>query len=283
MEFKKKPMVLKSPYGDIRLNRNIHSVPEVHAETEPALYYGQGFVQMNDRQLQAYMLKIIFSGKAAECLNPGLVGVDEYIRCFPFLREPEKELSRLSKTARENLTAFCAGCNAWFEKNKPRWEWKLLGYKPDAWKPEDVLRIVNAFGYVGLTDLNTTAKKFVIQLIKNGVNEAQIRSLFPRIQGPIDYELINKLNLGPMVVPEQIKWLVPKFCASNNWVVGPEEAAGLPSSPMIRICRLTGCPRSGRKWSLIYRAVSSKVLLSQAYRDRLWAARRTLPGDRRLQ
>ncbi len=241
MEFKNEPMRIESPYGGIVLERDAHGIPEVSAETEPALYYGQGFSQMNDRQLQAYMLKIIFSGRAAEFLNPGLTGVDAYIRSFPFLPEPERELSRLKPQAKENLQAFCDGCNAWFAGNKARWEWKLVGYAPDAWKPEDVLRIVNGFGYVGLMDLNVAAKKFAVQLIRNGVSEAEIRSLFPIIRGRIDVETIKKLKTAPLIVPDEIKWLLPVFSASNNWAVSPRKAGGtalFANDPHLQIDRL---------------------------------------------
>ncbi|MBN1647239.1 MAG: penicillin acylase family protein [Spirochaetales bacterium] len=241
MELKKKAISLESPYGRISLLRNVHGTVEVHAGSEAALYYGQGFAQMNDRQLQAFMLKIIFSGRAAELLNPKLVAVDEYIRAFPFLPEPEKELARLSRNAAQNLQAFCDGCNIWFDENKPRWEWKLVGFQPDRWEPADVLRIVNAFGFVGLTDLHVMSKKFIIQLVRKGTGEAELKSLFPGIRGKIDYELIRKIKTGPELVPPEIKWLVPSFSASNNWVVSPEKtgsAALFANDPHLQIDRL---------------------------------------------
>ncbi len=241
MELKKKPITLESPYGNITIKRNEHGTPEVYAENEQALYYGQGFIHINDRQLQAYMLKIIFSGRAAEFLNPGLKEVDEYIRSFPFLPDPDRELKKLSKRADENLKAYCAGCNSWFRLNKPRWEWKLVGFKPDLWEPADVLRIVNAFGFVGLTDLHVTAKKLIIQLIRNGVEEKKIKSLFPGISGKIDYELVKSIKTGPELVPPQIKWLVPSFSASNNWTVSPGRANGaaiFANDPHLQIDRL---------------------------------------------
>ncbi|MBN1646973.1 MAG: penicillin acylase family protein, partial [Spirochaetales bacterium] len=241
MQLKKKPFTLESPYGNITLKRNEHGTPEVYAENEKALYYGQGFIHINDRQLQAYMLKIIFSGRAAEFLDPGLIGVDEYIRSFPFLPDPERELGKLSKRADENLKAYCTGCNSWFRLNKPRWEWKLVGFRPDLWEPADVLRIVNAFGFVGLTDLHVTPKKLIIQLIRNGVEEKKIKSLFPGISGKIDYELIKKIKMGPELVPPQVKWLVPSFSASNNWSVSPgrtDGAAIFANDPHLQIDRL---------------------------------------------
>ena len=258
MELKKTPLSLESRYGNVFLKRNIHCTPEVYAENEAALYFGEGFVHMNDRQLQAYMLKIIFSARVAEQLNPSLVAVDEYIRSFPFCPEPEKELSKLSSQAKENLQAFCDGCNAWFEQNRPRWEWKLVGFKPDRWHPADVLAIANAFGFVGLTDSHLVAKKMVIQFMQNGISEEKIKSLFPGIKGKIDYGLISKLKIGPNLVPTQIKWLVPSFTASNNWVVGPRKAGGtvlFANDPHLQIDRLPAI------WQEIVLSLSGKRFL----------------------
>ena len=73
MELKRKSIILDSPFGKITIKRNQYGIPEIYASNEAALYFGQGFVQINDRQLQTYLLKIIFSGRAAELLNAELV------------------------------------------------------------------------------------------------------------------------------------------------------------------------------------------------------------------
>lgn len=241
MKLKNKPLLLKTPYGNVSISRISNGIPEIKANSEPALYFAQGWVQMNDRQLQAYMLKIIFSGKASECLNPDLVSVDEYIRCFPFLSDPKKEISKLKPTAKQNLEAFTAGCNNWFETNKPQWEWKLLGYKPEKWKPEDILVIANAFGFVGLTDMHLNTKKLIVQMIQNGIEDEKIRALFPNIKEDIDRETIEKIYLGPTIVPKNINWYVPSFAASNNWALSPKvsgSTAILANDPHLQIDRL---------------------------------------------
>ncbi|GAB6090509.1 penicillin acylase family protein [Spirochaeta dissipatitropha] len=239
MRISKRPKQLASPYGTITLYRNQHGVPVVSAPNDLAMYYGQGWVQMCDRQLQAHMLKIIFTGRAAEFLGKDLIPVDEYIRSFPFLPDPDEQLSAMRPDARAALEAFTEGCNAWFSSNKPRWEWRLAGVQIEDFSSADVLSILNGFGFIGLTDTHIQTKRFIIQMLQNGVSPQQVKELFPRISEEIDLELIQSIRLGPSPVPPEIAWYVPSFSASNNWVVSDGKGSALlANDPHLHVTRL---------------------------------------------
>lgn len=235
----KRPKQLPCPYGTIMVYRNQHGVPVVSAENDLAMYYGQGWVQMCDRQLQAFMLKIIFTGRAAEFLGKDLIPVDEYIRSFPFLPNPEEQLAAMRPDALGCLKAFTEGCNAWFASNGPRWEWRLAGVRVEDFTPADVLSILNGFGFIGLTDTHIQTKRLILQMLQKGVTPEQVQDLFPRISEEIDLDLIQSIRLGPCPVPPEIAWYVPSFSASNNWVVSDGKGAAiLANDPHLHVTRL---------------------------------------------
>jgi penicillin amidase len=114
--------------------------------------------------------------------------------------------------------------------SKNPFEFKLAGYKPDSWKPENVILIIKMIGFVGLSQSQGDAEKFILQMIRNDVPPNQIRELFPVITEEITEELvklIKQVNLIRPIIPESIKWLrrLAGLSASNNWAVGPEKTA----------------------------------------------------------
>lgn len=235
---------LETPYGLCRLSRIASGIPVIKADNEEALFFGQGFVQLNDRQLQAYQLKIIFSGRAAECLGSKLLPVDKYIRRFPFQRDWQEQQEKLSEGAQKNSQAYLKGLNYWQNNEKPAWEWKLIGYQPEEWTMEDLFAIANGFGYLGLADGQAKHEAFIIEMIRNGIDLKVLRDLFPIIEEDIPVREICRARYKPVLIPEEIRWAkaVPDFKASNNWAISPDKSlsgqAILASDPHLQVDRI---------------------------------------------
>ena len=231
-----------NPYGKLSWYRNSYGIPVIEAENEAAMYYGQGWMHMHDRQLQSCMLKVLLSGHAAEHFGESLVDVDRYMLRFPFLRNPEEEVAKIPAEDRKLIDAYIDGVNHGLRKK--RWEWRLTGYVPENWKIDDVIRNVNGFGFVGLADSQGAVEKFIIEMIRGGIDEKRIKELFPNLTEPLFVSIIKQIkNITPNV-PLHIKWMnsLPTFLASNNWAVsGKLTGSGkaiLAGDPHLQIDRL---------------------------------------------
>ncbi len=218
-----------SPYGKISIRRNEHGITVIRAESMPALFFGQGYVHMRDRQIQALLMKAIFSGRLSELLKADdqSMGVDVYMRRYGFALEPEAEWEKLPERCREYMTAYFSGVNAWFARHKPAWELRLAGWRHEEWGWKDTLAIGRGFGFVGLGDGQGALERFLMDLLRHGVGMEALRELFPSICDPDFSEIYGKIAEGAVFFPESIRWLkqAPAFRASNNWVVGPERSA----------------------------------------------------------
>ena len=232
--------------GRIEIIRNKYGVPEIAAQSTPDLAFGLGFIHANDRQIQTMLTRTLLRGQGAEKLSadPALIEIDKFMRRLNFLPDPEAQIDRLEPEVKEQIEAYAAGVNFYFTHNRPAFEFRLLGYKPEPWQVADSLLIAKAFGYIGLVDAQGAMEKFLIQMIQSGVAEDKIRELFPYLTEEIDYEFIKKVKLEPPLIPDAVKWLgrLPRLIASNNWVAaGKRTKSGLPilcGDPHLEVNRL---------------------------------------------
>ena len=87
-------------------------------------------------------------------------------------------------------------------------------------------------------------EKLLTQMIRNKIERAKIRELFPYLTEKIDYGFFEKINLRPPLIPAAVKWLgkIPRLRASNNWAIsGGRSLSGKPilcGDPHLEVNRL---------------------------------------------
>jgi penicillin G amidase len=233
--------------GQIRIERNSHGIPEIHAQSVADLMHGLGWIHANDRQLQTLLTRILLKGEAAERLSAdtALIELDTYMRRMNFLPDADAEIDRLAPSTRRVIEAYTNGFNAWMAENGPVFELRLLGERtPDPYTAVDCLRLAKVFGFLGLADVQAQMEKFIVEMIQQGTAEEKLRELFPYLTDPVDRDLLMPVRLAPPLVPEAVAWLdrLPRFNASNNWAVsGRRTASGFPmlcGDPHLEVNRL---------------------------------------------
>ena len=258
MKIKDQKVTLKGTAGNINIQRMPDGFPRIQADSQMDLHYGLGYVHGHDRQMQMWLLKIIGQGRASELLkaDDDLIELDKYMRWINLAGNTADDARKLSTETDDILKTYCRGVNDAVAETKTPFEFKLVGYEPDDWKPENILLITKMIGFVGLSQSQGDAEKFIIQMIRNDVSAEKIKELFPVITEDISddlIEVIKQVKLQRPIIPESIKWLrrLAGFSASNNWAIGP----GKTVSGNAMLC---GDPHlSGQLPSIFYPAVMS--------------------------
>ena len=232
MKIKDQEVVLKGTAGNVKIQRMPDGFPRIEADAEMDLHYGLGYIHGHDRQMQMWLTKIIGQGRAAECIKADteLIELDKFMRWINLGDGAAAEVHQLSDQANRICQAYCHGVNAAVAESSVPLEFKLIGYKPDTWSPEDVILLIKMIGFVGLSQSQGDMEKFIIQMIRNDVEPRKIKALFPYIKEDIPdqlVEIIKKVNITAPIIPETIKWLgrLAGFSASNNWAISPEKTA----------------------------------------------------------
>ena len=218
------------------LRRTAGGVMEMWGEDDDTLAAAAGFAHGLDRMLQLMLVRLIAQGRVCECLRSDAdsLAIDRFAREMNFAAAAREDVANLTVDARRFADRYCAGLNACLERHGYPWEFRLVGYRPEPWRPTDILATYQVMAYVGLAQSQQDAEKFIIQSVKGGVDPNRLRALFaPHLDGltPEIVDLIRRTNVCQPLLPDAIKFLgaVPKLMASNNWVVaGSRTASGKP-------------------------------------------------------
>ncbi|MFH1632702.1 MAG: penicillin acylase family protein [Chloroflexota bacterium] len=217
---------------DIHIFRDKNGTPHVEAETRADMYWGQGYVHARDRGIQTLMMRILGQGRVCELLNDSdeSLGVDTFFRRMNWHNNLQSEFDKLSPDDQLSLQSYADGINAAFAEKTP-WEFKLLGYKPEAWSPLDSIMISRMVGYLTLAQSQAEIERLFVEMVQAGVSQEKLAELFPGNLGELDIDLLKKVNLGERIVNPASLWnlAAPRMMASNNWVIsGARTASGQP-------------------------------------------------------
>ncbi len=243
-----------APTG-LTIVRDAHGVPHIAAPDLNGLLWGLGYCHALDRGLQLLLTRVLGQGRASECLaaTDEMLEIDRFFRRLDWRSNAATELCKLSPEATARLSAYTAGINARLRRSLP-WEFRLVGYVPEAWTGEDTILISRVIGYIGLAQSQGELERLFVEMVQAGVDDARLEALFPNIPELValdgrdprlpSRELLRQVRLGQRLVPKGVEWLspVPRVACSNSWVIAPKKTrsghAQLANDPHLEANRL---------------------------------------------
>jgi penicillin G amidase len=134
----------------VRVFRDPWGVAHIYAENQHDLFFAQGFVAAEDRLFQMELWKRAGQGRLAEVLGPSAIARDRYARLLRYRGDMKAEYQSYAPDTYEILAAFTDGINAFIRTSEHLpIEFKLAGFSPEPWKPEDCLSRMAAFAMTG--------------------------------------------------------------------------------------------------------------------------------------
>ena len=136
----------------VTVTRDSQGVPTIEASTLEDLFFAQGFVTAQDRLWQMDAMRRFGSGELSEILGEQTLRIDREQRILGLRAAARKSLEMASPRDRAFLEAYARGVNAYIGTHGSRLpiEFRILGYAPKPWLPEDSLVIANQM----IKDLN---------------------------------------------------------------------------------------------------------------------------------
>ena len=127
--------------------RDAHGVPHITSANMEDLLFAQGYVTAQDRLWQMDMTRRYVAGELAEILGPDYVKSDRYQRTLGMRQVAQRAAATISDTDRRLLDAYARGVNTYIESHRSSLpvEFRVLGYVPRPWSPEDTLLIACMF------------------------------------------------------------------------------------------------------------------------------------------
>jgi penicillin amidase len=209
--------------------RDRWGVPHIYARNQHDLFFAQGFVAAQDRLFQMELWKRVGEGRLAEVLGPNYLARDINARLLQYRGPMDAEYASYGPGTREILGAFTSGINAYIRRrlapNGPGLpvEFRLAGFKPEPWKPEDCLTRLAGFPMTG----NADRELFIAELVNvlGSQRTARLLDLDP----PVALDPAPGLDFSGLT-PELLRNLVgsdtrielppPRGSqGSNNWTI----------------------------------------------------------------
>ena len=208
--------------ASVEILRDHWGVPHIYAQNSDDLFFAQGFITARDRLFQIDLWRRIGTGKLSEVLGPQYLQRDRIARLVRYRGNWNQEWQSYSPDAQAIATAFTSGINAYIQSlnMQRRTEFRLAGFDPGLWSPEDVTARVAGLLMTGnmLAEVNRT-----LDVAKLGL--ATDARLFPP-DPHIPLLLPKGLDLSditPAIVKDYIAAIgaihFPGEQGSNDWVV----------------------------------------------------------------
>ena len=212
----------------VNVLRDRWGVAHIYAQNQHDLFFAQGFVAAQDRLFQMEMWKRSGQGRLAEVIGPSALFRDINARLLRYRGDMTSEYQSYSPDTKEILEAFTSGINANIAARLAAdgpglpIEFRVAGFKPESWKPEDCLNRMAAFSMTGnaLAELEHAEMVAVVGAEK----ASKLLDLDPKVTldpAPgIDFSALSPGLLENLVGSDsRIKFPTYYIEGSNNWTV----------------------------------------------------------------
>src|ERR1700683_5383768 len=222
----------------VEVMRDKWGVAHIYAQNQHDLFFAQGFVAAQDRLFQMELWKRSGQGRLAEVMGTSALFRDISARLLRYRGDMAAEYKSYSPDANEILQAFTSGINANIAlrlaadgRGLPI-EFKVAGFKPEPWKPEDCLNRMAAYAMTG----NAVAELEHAEMVDAvGAEKAsKLLDLDPKVTldpAPgVDFSALSPGLLENLVGSDsRIKFPTYYVEGSNNWTIsGAVTQSGKP-------------------------------------------------------
>lgn len=177
-------ITLKGPDDRITVVRDDQGIPQIYADTTHDLFFGQGYVQAQDRFFQMDFRRHLTAGTLSELFGRSALQTDMFVRTMGWERVAEQEYALLSTSTRQYLQAYSDGVNAYLADHQgsrlsleyAALQLSGLNYTPQPWTPIDSLAWLKAMAW----DLGGNMDDEISRSLESvRLTNAQIAQLYP--------------------------------------------------------------------------------------------------------
>ena len=230
----------------VKVRWGAYGIPHAYASNEEDLFLAQGYLHAQERLWQMDMSRRFLCGRVAEVFGnfpipwkelssqfrgQNSTDLDYFMRLIGMQHTAIASLELASEYEYRRLNAYSQGVNRYIEQCGRRlpWEFRLLRYDPEPWRPKDSLLIGKGLAFFLSTALFTRLNMIAIAA-KLGDHQEMLRSLCPSYpdNGPTitqaAWSSVQSIWYFMNGAFARSHWSTTGH-GSNNWVVAPSHSA----------------------------------------------------------
>lgn len=162
----------------VTVERDVHGVPHIHAQSMDDLIFAQGYITAQDRLWQMDLLRRHTAGELAAVVGTSAVREDIAQRTLQLRAVADRTVAALPADQKHWLSVYARGVNASIIEQHSHLpvEFRLLRYSPAPWTPRDSILVELAI-YEELT--NNFQQKLVREALSAHLPPELITDLYP--------------------------------------------------------------------------------------------------------
>ncbi len=216
----------------VEVRTDEYGIPHIFAQNETDLFFAQGYITARERMFQMDMTRLAGRGELSTVLGDMMLDTDKFFRTVGFYRAAEAEYANMDPGARKIVDDYTRGVNAYINSAKylPS-EYTILGFKPQAWKPQDTM----VCGILMAYSLNRSKDtELILNQVGNSAGSDILDMIIPRV--PADAPTVSGAGAGVQPVTSGIDrpagWIdgaaagnrsidspIPLDVAASNWMI----------------------------------------------------------------
>jgi len=231
-------LTLSGLTDEVTVYTDNRGMPHLYAGNEHDLYLATGYIMARERLWQMDLIRRATTGKLSEIFGKDYIQTDLFLRSLEMTAKSKMVLSSEEPAILDCMQAYADGVNAYISaagKKLPP-EFRILGYKPDPWRLEDMANIIGYMGWDLASD-NLSSDIFYYRLAKK-FGQEKAAELIP------DWKAVNSFvfpgfTLSDEVLKSALEFIssmdklkalgIVSFSGSNNWAVtGTRTETGKP-------------------------------------------------------
>lgn len=173
-----------------------YGVPAIEAGNEEDMYFALGYMHAQDRLWQMDLTRRVAEGRLAEIFGKDVIEFDVLFRTLGIYKIAYQLYDSISPKSKEILQSYSLGVNSFIRsniKNLP-FEFDVLDYKPDPWKPEHSLMIVRLMAW----DLNFSwYKEYLFSELAVRFGDALAKDFIPDYSPTGPFVIKSKIDSKP--------------------------------------------------------------------------------------
>ncbi len=170
--------------GPIDIVRDANGIPQVYADTPEDLFFGQGYVQAQDRFWEMDFRRHVTAGRLSELVGESALETDKFVRTLGWRRVAEQEVDLVDDDTRQLLDSYSSGVNSYIDGKSGSslsLEYRILSltgtdYRPAAWTAADSVAWIKAMAW----DLRSNMSDETDRVLSTArLTPGQVEQLYP--------------------------------------------------------------------------------------------------------
>ena len=171
-------LVFRQLTAPVTIASDQYGIPAISAANHVDAVRALGYVSARDRLFQMDLMRRKNAGRLAEIFGQKAVNSDVRARTYGFNRLARKVLTKLPPDHLRYLDAYAEGVNRYLDQDYALpFEFTVLGYRPEPWKPEDSLLV--ALAMFDTLTAGAEQEERMLSVMENKLPEAVVAFLTP--------------------------------------------------------------------------------------------------------